>query len=386
MAGTCQFTFAGSSGEATWNYDGTSLVVTPGGAAALTFAVKEFRGISGDDYTVKALAPHADGTVELVLSRLGHDGPTLADSLRRDWLRARTDVLHLTGSGEGWLVLGQVSGLEDGAATSSGSPVPGSVAEPFRALLFEDVLVVAREGRDLEPLFLSLVDGVSFDEAAYTVHVKEWPGREIVFSKLGKQTDEFVERLGRARDLLSKESAATLAAAVPGLPAAGRASLAGAWMLGRLMDLSRMEALCPGFEREFRGVWLADALRREEVSHLLERASPGHIWLGCTSLSLWILAGLNGSWFLEPISIEDHATYCFKGGDELPPLVSKLLCAPEFSKEALYSPLGELTGDNAELAIPAAHLDFLVRLRKRFAGRVIHQSVESWKKEVERLS
>ncbi len=408
MAGTCQFSFAGRSGEADWVYDGSSLVVTPVGAAPLTFAVKEFRGIAGDDYTAKALAPDADGTMELVLSRLGHDGPTLAESLRRDWLRARTDVLRLTGSGEGRLVVGQVSGLDDGAATSGGSPAPPVVSEPFRAYLFEDVMVVAREGRDLEPVFLSLIDSMSFDEAAYTVRVKEWPGREVVFSKLAKQTDEFVDRQGRARDLLSKESAATLAAAVPGLSAAGRASLAGAWMPGRLMELSGMEALCPGFDQEFRKVWLEDALRREEALYLLGRASPGNTWLGCTREGedasgadggqsverreaavprpLWMLAGIGGSWFLEPISIEDHATYCFKGGDELPPLVSELLCAPQFSKEALYSPLEDLTGQNAELAIPAAQLRFLVELRERFAGRVIHQTVESWKKEIERLS
>jgi len=105
-----------------------------------------------------------------------------------------------------------------------------------------------------------------------------------------------------------------------------------------------------------------------------------------TERPLWMLAGKNGVWFLEPLSIENHATYCFKGGDEVPALVSRLLCAPQFSKEALYSPLADLTGENAELAIPAGHLGFLVELRRRFQVRVIHQSVESWRKEVEKLS
>ena len=99
-----------------------------------------------------------------------------------------------------------------------------------------------------------------------------------------------------------------------------------------------------------------------------------------------MLAGKNGTWFLEPLSIEDHATYCFKGGDEIPVLVSRLLCAPQFSREALYSPVADLTGDDAELAIPAGSLTFLVQLRERFQSRVIHQSFESWLKEVTRLS
>jgi hypothetical protein len=90
-------------------------------------------------------------------------------------------------------------------------------------------------------------------------------------------------------------------------------------------------------------------------------------------------------WFLEALSIEDRATYCFSGGDDMPALVSRLLCAPQFSREALYSPLQELTGDSADLAIPAQYLGFLVELRSRFRDRVIHQSVEGWRKDVEKL-
>ena len=119
--------------------------------------------------------------------------------------------------------------------------------------------------------------------------------------------------------------------ALPGVPAGGRGALAATWMPGRLMELARMESLCPGFEAGFRDGWLASALRREEGSHLLGWASPAGTWLGCTrekEQPLWMLAGKKGTWFLEPLSIEDHATYCFKGGDEVPALVSRLLCAP----------------------------------------------------------
>jgi hypothetical protein len=366
------------------------LVVTPDGGGPSAFAVKELAGISGDDYTIEAQVPAGSG--ELVLSLLGHDGPTLAEALRRDWLRARADVLRLGGSGEGWLVMGQVVGLD------------GGTPEPFRALLYEDVLVVAREGHDLEPVFLALLERVSFDEVTYAVQVEEWPGRQLVFSKSAKQTDEFVKCLGENRSLLAREAAATLSAAVPGLPADGRVALAGTWMPGRMMELARMESLCPGLEAGFRGGWLASMLRREEGAYLLDWASPAGAWLGCTrekgdstgeagdsggdtaaERPLWMLAGKGGTWFLEPLSIEDHATYCFKGGDEVPGLVSRLLCAPQFSKEALYSPLADLTGDAAELAIPAGSLSFLVQLRARFQSRVIHQSVEAWRKEVVRL-
>jgi hypothetical protein len=387
MAGTCQFSLGQCSGAAAWSYDGSSLVVTPEGAGPLVFAVKELAGISGDDYTIKVQVPA--GLTELVLSLLGHDGPTLAEALRRDWLRARTEVLRLDGSGECWPVMGQVAGLDGGTSSRGGAPTAAGAPEHFRALLYDDVLVVAREGHDLEPVFLALVEEVSFDAATYMVEVEEWPGRRLRFSKAAKQTDEFVKRLEEDRSLLAREAATTLAAAVPGVPVDGRGALAATWMPGRLMELAHMESLCPGFEVGFRGGWLGSMLRREEGSHLLDWASPAGTWLGCTrekEQPLWMLAGKKDTWFLEPLSVEDHATYCFKGGDEVPALVSRLLCAPQFSKEALYSPLTELNGDNAELAIPAGCLSFLVQLRARLQGRVIHQGVEPWRKEVERLS
>ncbi len=95
-----------------------------------------------------------------------------------------------------------------------------------------------------------------------------------------------------------------------------------------------------------------------------------------------MLAGRQDKWFLEALSMDDHATYRFKGGDEVPALVSRLLCAPQFSKEALYSPLADLTGERADLAIPAGSLGFLVALRERFQGRLIHKGVEAWRAEV----
>jgi len=396
MTRTCTFRFATRSGTAGWSFDGVSLVVTPEDGSPIVVPVKEVAGVSGDGYTMNLGLQGTAGDV-LELSMLGHDGPTLLDSFRREWLVARADVLRLSGSGKAWPVSGHVTGLD--GATDSGTARDATVPpEPFSALLFEDVLVVAREGRDLEPLFLALFDTLRFDEATYTVHVGEWPGRSIVFSRLAKQTDEFVRRLRDSREVLAREAAAVLAAAVPGIPAGSRSVLAGAWMPGRLLELARMNASCPGFEAAFRSEWLPRLLRQAEAAHLATWATPNATWLGCARESgaigdaeaaaehpLWMLAGKNGVWFLEALSIEDRATYCFSGGDEMPALVSRLLCAPQFSKEALYNPLESLTGDSSDLAIPARYLGFLVELRARFRDRVIHQSLDGWRREVEKL-
>jgi hypothetical protein len=462
MTRTCRFAFGTRAGAGEWTFDGEHLTLSPEDGSPISVALAEIAGIAGDGYTVDVVFPGdepagvgsqpaaglaAGGASHLVLSRLGSDGPTLLEELRREWISARAEVLRLGGTGEGKRFAGRVAGLDGvgaGGAPTPGAPATGAPAtgapEPFQALLFEDVLVVAREGRDLDPLFVALSENVTLDEATYSIQVHDWPGNEVVFSKLAGQTDEFVGILRANRALMAKESAAMLAATVPGLPAGGRAALAGRWLPGRLMQVEAMESACPGFTRVFQGEWLPRLVRCEEGRYLLGRGSSsadaGSIWLGFTrgganlgdagvedgaaagaidpatgpvtppaepatspadpvtppaklaegEQPLWMLNGKGGVWFLEALSVEDRATYCFRGGEELPALVSRLLCAPQFSKQALYSPLEEFTGDNAELAIPARSLRFLVELRRRFAGRIIHQTADGWRKNMERLA
>ena len=422
MARSCRFTVGSRSGAAEWSFDGSSLVVAAEGGSPLAYPVREIIGIAGDGHTLRLTIPGAAaGRDELTLSRLGAEGPTLLDSLRRHWFVARAEALRLGGSGAGKPFSGRVAGPD------------GSAPEAFQAILFEDVLLVAREGRDVEPLFLALAEAVDFDEPTYTVRVREWPGRELLFSKLAGQTEEFLTRLRANRSLLAEESAAALAASVPTLPAGSWGVLAGTWLPGRLMSLESMSALCPGFEETFRGGWLARLPRRGEGEHLLDWASPGSSWLGYSrelaaggegsaeageepadigapsavaappaapaspkaaappaspeegGRLLWMLSGKGGVWFLEALSSGDRATYCFAGGEEVPALVSRLLCAPQFSREALYGPLDTLTGERAELAIAAQFLGFLVRLRGCFRGRVIHRSVQGWQAEMDAL-
>jgi hypothetical protein len=154
-----------------------------------------------------------------------------------------------------------------------------------------------------------------------------------------------------------------------------------------------MNTICPGFEQAFHSPWLAGCLRKEEGEFLLGWVGSASSWLGCSRETtetgeglLWLLAGKSGTWFLEALTGEDRATYHFAGGDEMPALVSRLLCAPQFSKEALYSPPEMLTGERADLAIAAQFLGFLVRLRAGFKGRVIHTSPEGWRKDMEALA
>jgi hypothetical protein len=434
MSRTCRFAFAGRSGSAEWSFDEVSLIVTPAGGAPLVFPVQEFAGVAGDGYNLEltvpgppapaptggaaaggvaagavgAAAPAGASFSRLSLSKLGAEGPTLLDALQRSWLVARAKALRLGGTGEGKPFSGMVTGLEGAgaspapsggaaqaaattpAATATGVSLAADAPETFRGLLFEDVMVVAREGRDLDPVFIALTDSIAFDESAYSVRVTEWPGRDIVFSRVAKQTQDFLDSLRKHRESLADEAGTVLASSVPSLPSAYRGVLAGGWPPGRLRSLQEMNATCPGFEQAFRGGWLAGSVRKDEGTLLLDWAGAAGSWLGCSRESageagtlLWLLAGKNGAWFLEALTGEDRATYCFAGGDEMPALVSRLLCAPQFSKEALYEPQEALTGERADLAVAAQFLGFLAGLRARFNGRVIHSNPESWRKEME---
>lgn len=402
MTRTCRFGFASRSGQAEWSFDGSYLVVTPDQGSPIPVPVTEVAGIAGDGYELRLALPGApgpgsdapdaeDGFRDLVLTHLGAEGATLVEDLRRAWLPARAGVLRLSGSGRGKPFAGFVASFA-GVGTA-GSP------EPFHGLLFEDVLVFAREGRDLEPLFLALVDAVEFEEAAYSVRVRQSSGREVLFSKMAGRTEEFLRALRANRSLLAAEAGAALAAAAPTLPAGSRSVLAGMWPPGRLLEIEAMDTICPGFAGVLRETLLPESLRLQEAQYLLNWAAAGSSWLGCTREtaelggetarkggSFWLLCGKEGTWFLEALSSEDRATYCFAGGEDTPELAAGLLCAPQFSREALYSPLEELRGDKAELAIAAQSLGFLVELRGRFRGRVIHQTLEGWREDIDRLS
>jgi hypothetical protein len=414
MSRTCLYAFAGRFGPAEWSFDEVSLIVSPVEGRPLVFPVRELAGIAGDGFSLELTvpgpaapaapadvpsmagetAPGAPGEARpggeppapafprLMLAKLGAEGPTLLDALQRSWSMARARALRLGGSGEGKPFSGMVAGFD-----SSGN------AEPFKAQLFEDVMVVAREGRDLEPLFVALVEKMGFDEDAYAIQLREWPERELVFSRLAKQTHDLLDTLSKHRQALADEAGTLLASAVPGLPGAYRGILAGEWPPGRLRTLEEMEDVCPGFGHALRDTWLAACLRRDEGAFLLDWAGPASTWLGCSRETsdtgdglLWLFAGKGGKWFLESLAGEDRATYHFVGGEELPALVSRLLCAPQFSKEALYGTPDMLTGERADLAIPAQLLGFLVSLRSHFKSRVIHASPEGWRKDVEAIA
>ena len=174
-----------------------------------------------------------------------------------------------------------------------------------------------------------------------------------------------------------------MASFLPTLSAGPRADLASQWLPGRLLSFEDLERIAPGFEASFLSSWLAATARAESGRALMAGLAPSDRFLGYAPPAegeppyLWLLVLRVETASLELLSHGDYATYLFHNGTEVPGLVQGLVRLPEFSREALYLPLNQLTGERGIYAIPARDLPLLCDLRNRFAGRKIHTPASS---------
>lgn len=413
----CIFSRSAYFGRVEWTLEERALLISPQASPIEVYPIHEMAGISGDGYTIQLR--YGDDT--LTLSRIGAGGPTLVEALRRAWLPLRAEALHLAGvSGGAKRFAAQVHvipGPTPGPDSPPETPAAAAheTAQPFEALLFDDVLLLAREGHDVEPLFLTDLSAVTFDDATYTVQCRSWDGSATVISHLAGQTQEFMQELNNRRGALAQEAGHTLSARLPSLNPAARTALAARWLPGQMVSRDDMEGIAPGATQAVTGGWIAQLPHRSEAAILMSWAEPDGIYLcytrpgsaarvatparsetavaaettapirpdTATGPALWLLAGRDDRWLLENLSTGDHATYRFQGDSQTVGLVGNLLCAPQFSREALYLPLDQLAGEQADLAIAARDLGFLRSLRERFQGRVVHSTPQAWEAGLE---
>ncbi|HUK13902.1 MAG TPA: hypothetical protein VLW17_11435 [Thermoanaerobaculaceae bacterium] len=402
MPRSCSLTRAGLASPAEWSLDDETLVVAPDGAPPEACPVREIAGIGGDDYTLEVKL--ADGG--FTLGKLGADGSTLQERLRRLWLPQRAAALRLAGTGD--------------PQPYSGAVGPAGAGRPFRGLLFDDLLAFAPDGADVEPLFLPLVKAVTFDESGYVVRVQPWDGGAVEFARLAGRTEEFARGLRDRRGALAAAASRVLAAHLPALGPASLAALAAVWLAGRVLSTADLDRSARGAADAALASWAAALPRRAEAD-ALRRWAAGTVFLGYSRADalgaapetsaepsptektgtsgeegaaasgappdalLWLLAARGDAWLLEELTVGDHATYRFQAGPELPELVSRLLCAPQFSREALYLPLEKLVAARSELAIAARELPFLAALRQRFRSRILHGGAKAWQDAISRV-
>jgi hypothetical protein len=361
MARACRLVRAGHAVEAVWRRDGDALVVSPSGAAPLAIALAEVSGLGGDGYTVRLRLP--DG--EVALERLGGDGPTLLEELQRDWPVLRAAVLRLSGG-------------ERPSQVFAGSMTAAASRGAFRGFLVGGRLIVAPEDGDVFALFLADCAAIAFDERAYAVRLAGWGGEGTIFRGLGGATQAFVNAMVSAREALTRQASDVAAKHLPTLAAGPRTALAAEWLPGRLLSFEQLERICPGFDASFKASWLASSVRASSGFSLMEGVAAGDRCLGYApplpgeEPFLWLLARRGETASLELLSNGDYATYLFRSDAGLPALIEGLIRLPEFSREALYLPLEQLTGERGIYAIPAKDLPVLRGLREYFSGRKIH--------------
>jgi hypothetical protein len=366
MGRPCRLTLDGSTVAATWTLGPAALLLTPVGSPPRSILLRDIAGIGGDDTCIELILE----SQRVILSRLGASASALRTELTAAWLPVRAAALRLADAGELLRFSGQV-------ATPSQPPTACVAALARRAVL------LAPASGDVAPLFLAEVAGVEFDAERWAVPVRRWGGDCITFSKLGNRTEEILRALQAARGTLAQEAEATLARFLPTVAAAERCLLAGHWLPGRFLSLPELDALAPGAATALFASWVAAQPRRQQGEALRQWAAGGTLWAGYrvegTTAELWLLARRGERFLLESISQADWATYRFAGGDELPTLAGHVLSAPQFSREALYLPLEQLTGERAAYAVAARALPFLQELRARFRGRIVHTEPTAWR-------
>ncbi|MEW6756653.1 MAG: hypothetical protein AB1347_00375 [Acidobacteriota bacterium] len=377
----------------TWSLEKDILHLATGSFGTLALPISEISGFSLDGPVLTLFLKQR----KVLLARMGGGAETLLDLLERRWPILRSEALRLTGRGEPRSYACVFGDLD-------------SLAQPGRAVVFDDLLLVFQTGQDLSPIFLPLVENVLLDEEAYALALKGWDGWTFTFSRLGPRLEEFAERVTRGRAALSAEASTLLRACLPSLDAFALMAVSSAWLPGRLISLEELStlssdlpgalrALVAGLPRRREAEALHHGLSHRDVYFALappsaaapepEEAPLGPDGDACTPADgqpppalLWMAVRRGGHWILEALSEGDRATYAFEAGDEGPKLLSMVLCAPQFSREALYLPMDRLTGERAPLAAAARELPFLRDLRARLKARALHTSFEAWKKSL----
>ena len=190
----------------------------------MSVPLAEIAGIAGDGYTVTltcAAAGRCEARTEL-RSRAAQVGVRRADAGQTRGRRSDSARTSFAGSGSSRAPRCSASVARAKAGPSYGLggrrarwAARRSAPSPSRPCSSKMSWWSLAQVRDLEPLFLALLGSVEFDEAAYSVRVRQWPGQEVTFSKMAGQTGEFVGCLRENRARVGREASTTLAAAVP---------------------------------------------------------------------------------------------------------------------------------------------------------------------------
>jgi hypothetical protein len=283
-----------------------------------------------------------------------------------------------------------------------------------------------------EPIRVHYTRILNSDAADYALSVQTKSGHHLRFSQMGKDFESTVAEFSRAMNELSLRSQSLVKDLVPlANPLAVReaARLLGDGLAAKRSDL---DAIAPeiwyGLEKKFgaTSMWdgyqfLKSMARQERMAGGIKRGLMGDL----TGYYVWVLAPIYGSGqmgnaiAMEAVNISDEkmtdqiiepanagavgATYFFRlvgrqeysklssaeldaRCDELISHLNELMLDINFRREPIYLSEKELSDPkNAKYQYAAQKIPALKEMRGLYIGRVIHSSLDQWKKDVQDL-
>jgi hypothetical protein len=291
--------------------------------------------------------------------------------------------------------------LEEIARYSATAGLNGPPAPAEIRLYKSNLAVLPADGPAIQ-WRLAEVDGVSFDDASYTVTL-ESAGQKLTVARLAKKTDEFRGNLEGAIGDLRTHVAEALHSTFPFLNSDQLLQLQQAIPEGRSVALSTLQAIHPK---------LVDALIAQAVDEplrpyfdvLRKRAEGDGVMTGFKfirpdedgeapaaeetkdeqKLFFWFFFPLPGgrvAW--EATTGSGRATYFFDAPPPVDQAIARLtrgLALVNFRREPVYLPDESLEQQQQfhRYAIGCRKLPDLRALRAAFKGRAIHTSLEAW--------
>jgi len=366
------------------------LLVKPDAAGSTFAAYTEATRIEATNYRVSLTT---SGGATIVLSQLGANYDLLAQKLIESWGDALAKAL---------LMVEPKVFYEATCYLSSQQP-----PVQCRARIYETALVVLPYNGI--PIRIPFSEFSGVDTESYRVRITTLNRGTVELTRLGDNTQFFVERLREAMKSVEAASIETIRGMIPSanfdeLQKLSRLMIEG--RAARRMDVEGISPdLWPRLEKCVELSPVADSYR-----YLTELAETSLEAVGLRkskdSVYVWFMLPLEGRVnsggnvvALEVTSEGGHATYLFKvlprGGfptsthdqfvKEAAALIHNLneaIIATGFRREPIYLSEDQLdTPEYSKYLYASKHLEPLRLLRERFIGRVIHVTSDQWKSD-----
>jgi len=287
---------------------------------------------------------------------------------------------------------GDYSYTENGASASGFAPVH----------VYENSVVSLPPDLGARRVPLCFVAGM--DKGDYTLTLTLDTGETYTFAKLGYDTAPVEVAVEKQIRSLREKSMAAVKEIDPTLTVTQASQLAKIMPEGEAAPFDRLAGIAPSFATSLESK-IAATRAAESYEVFKELCDPARIWIGFRKSEieaesvenkstdpymLWLIApSPDGQFAVVEFAEADTATFVYRTGGDFDGFAKKLnraLEAINFKREVIRLPDEELRKpENADYYMAAKRTAALQFVRANFAGRVIHSSVEAWKRKLMEL-